>query len=125
MAEQTEIDFTVARYADLAAASRDGESLLALAERAATAILDAQGTVTMFEVRLALAHVGQLANDGNERLDALGALARRMGLKAIGTCRPSKAQAKALAVSHSNRNTIWRRPESVSERAHAITEAGR
>jgi hypothetical protein len=95
-----------AHHADRAAQTDDGEQLLATAARAANAILDATGYMTVAQVRKALGDHGKLANDGTEKLDALGALGRRMGLVAVGTERAPKD----LAKSHGNRHTVWMRP---------------
>jgi len=101
-----------ATYAAPAASTDAAESLLAMAERCANAILDAQGHVHVGEVREQLGKLGLLANDGKEKLDCLGKLGQRMGLVAIGITR----QSKALGVSHANRNTIWARPSTVAQR---------
>jgi len=102
-----------ADFAEPAASTDAGASLLEMAERCANAILDAQGSVTVGEVREQLGKIGLLANDGTEKLDALGALGRRMGLVPVGVER------QTLTVTHGNRGTRWRRPESVSERVNA------
>jgi len=104
---------------------RDAESLLTQAERAANAILDAQQSVAVWEVRIGLAQVGQLANDGKESLDALGALGRRMGLVAVGSERPPAWAMLMLEKSHGNRHTRWRRASSVEERSDALERQSR
>lgn len=109
---------TLDLFAQPAATSRDGASLLDLAERCANAILDAQGSFTVGEVREALGKQGLLANDGTEKLDALGALGRRMGCVSTG-----EVERQTLAVTHANRGTRWRRPESLPERQAAIERA--
>ena len=98
-------------HARLAGETDDGEKLLELATRAANAILDAQGWVTVGLVRVHLEREQLLANDGKERLDALGALGRRMGLVSVGVER----QPKELGVTHGNRGTVWVRPSRVRE----------
>lgn len=90
-------------HAILAASTDDAEKLLELAERAANAILDAQRWMTVGLVRKHLGEIGKLANDGEENLNALGALGRRMRLCAIATMR----QPKELEVTHGNRGTVW------------------
>jgi hypothetical protein len=67
-------DYGVGEYAARASDTDRGESLLAMCERAADAILDVQGTVTAWEIRIALQRIGKL--DGTERLDALGYILR-------------------------------------------------
>lgn len=103
-------------FAAPAANSRDGLSLLDLAERCANAILDAQGSFTVGEVREALGKEGLLANDGKEKLDALGALGRRLDCVVCGVERMSGA----IGVSHQNRQTRWCRPSTLAERQAAI-----
>lgn len=104
-----------AEHAEPATKSDAAVSLLAMAERCANAILDAQGTVTVGEVRTQLGKLGLLANDGKERgLDALGALGRRMGLVAVSVER------QTLTVTHGNRGTRWRRPETLAERKRVV-----
>jgi len=102
------------------AESRLSESLLTTAERAANAILDAQGTMAVWEVRVALGKIGLLENQGQETLDALGLLGRRMGLVAAGHERPPAWVRALLPASHLNVNTRWRRPQTVDERAVRI-----
>ena len=106
-----------ADFAEPATKSDNAETLLEMAERCANAILDAQGTVTVGEVREQLGKLNLLANDGKERgLDALGALGRRMGLVAVSVER------QTLMVTHGNRGTRWRRPETLSERKRVVNE---
>lgn len=81
----------------------DGESLLAMAERAAWEIIRVQGSFTVGEVRASLGRLGLLANDGREKLDCLGALGRRMGCHAGGVER----QSAEIGVAHRNRGTRW------------------
>lgn len=108
-------------YAALAAGDRS-ESLLTVAERCANAVLDAQGSMAVWEVRVGLGQVGELANDGTETLDGLGMLGVRMGLVAEGRERPPAWVAALLPKSHLNVNTRWRRPRSGDER---VVVAGR
>lgn len=99
----------IAGWVATALEGRHAEPLLAIAQRAANAILDAQGSVAVWEVRIGLAHIGLLANDGTESLDALGALGRRMGLVAVGSERPPAWAMDQLEKSHGNRHTRWTR----------------
>lgn len=94
--------------------------LLDMAERAANAILDAQGTVTVWEVRVSLGKIGLLENAGKESLDALGNLGRRMKLVADGHERPPAWAVKFLPASHMNLNTRCRRPTTAGERAERM-----
>lgn len=98
-------------HAERAAATDDAEKLLAIAADVAREILDRKGRVAMWEVRLSLARKGLLANDGKEKLDALGALGRRMRLVAVGSERAPAWAQRELAASHANRHTIWKRRE--------------
>lgn len=88
------------------ALSDDAEKLLDVAERVATALLDAQGSFTVGEVREQMGKLGLLANDGKEKLDALGCLGRRMHCVAVGVER----QSAVIGVTHRNRGTRWQRP---------------
>jgi hypothetical protein len=111
----------LAAFAELAA-SDQAESLLAIAERCANAILTAQGTMAVWEVRIGLGLVGKLANDGKETLDGLGMLGTRMGLVACGRERPPTWVSAHLPKSHLNVNTRWRRPNA-EERAEQAARA--
>ena len=94
-----------ADFADLAASTDTAEQLLILAERCATAILAVQGSFTVAEVRMAMEKLGLIENAGKEKLDALGALGRRMGCKVIGRERAPAS----LAVAHGNLISRWAR----------------
>lgn len=109
-----------ADFAEAAAQTDDAERLLRAATRAATACLDAHDTVTVWEVRLALADAGIIANDGTEKLDCLGALGRRMGLLSIGSERTPTWAAARLPKSHLNRHTIYCRPIDVARAADLL-----
>lgn len=108
---------TPAETLDLFAQKAEGrttDALYALFERAAKAILHAQGSVCIFEVRIALGQQGLLANDGTESLDAFGSFPRRMGLVAMrredGSVvreRPSREQMQKLPHGHGNVATRW------------------
>jgi hypothetical protein len=100
-------------YAQLAAFSRDGMKLNAIAARAANAILDFQRSVSVWEIRIALQGLGEIANDGNEKLDGLGGLARGMGLVAVDSERPPAWAMTYLGKSHGNHNIVWARPQDV------------
>jgi hypothetical protein len=95
-------------HAKRAAQSDDAEQLLVEATRCANAILDATRRVAVWEVRLQLQRMGKIANDGTEKLAALGGLGQRMGLVAVGV---ERAPAGVLPKSHSNRHTVWARPK--------------
>lgn len=100
-------------YARLAVQSRDGMSLLEIARLYANAILDIQGSVAVWEVRIAMGKRDDLANDGKEKLDAFGGLGTGMGLAAVDTERPPSWAQLLLPKSHANRNTVWARPHDV------------
>lgn len=107
-------------YAELAIGDST-DSLLDLCERAANAILDCQGSVTVWEVRVALGQIGKLANDGTERLDGLGTLlSSRMRLVFVDRERPPAWVADHLPKSHLNVNSRYRRPSSAAERAARV-----
>ena len=110
-------------YAELAAGDAT-DALLDLAERCARAILTAQGTMAVWEVRVGLGQVGKLANDGKESLDGLGKLGTRMGLVASGRERPPEWVSKHLPKSHLNVNTRWRYP-TAEERGEMLGRAQR
>ena len=101
------------RYADLAANSRDFETIRAKAEAAMRGILNAFKSASVWEVRLALSAIGAIKNDGTEKLDGLGGLAEGMGLVAVDTERPPQWAREALKASHGNRNSVWMRPADV------------
>jgi len=103
-----------ADYAELAAFSRDGMALNALAQRVANAILDALGSVTVWEIRVVMGHKQWLANDGTETLDGLGHVGVDMKLVAVGRERPPEWAKELLEKSHGNVNTIWVRPKDVA-----------
>lgn len=105
-------------HAEPAANSRDGVPLLVMAERAANALLDAQGSFTIGEVREALGKLGLLANDGTENLNALGALGKKMGCVTTG-----EVVRQSLSITHGNRGSIWVRPSTLAERQAAIERA--
>lgn len=114
-------DYGVGEYAARAADTDRGESLLAMCERAADAILDVQGTVTAWEIRIALQRIGKL--DGTERLDALGGLlGRRMKLVGLEYERPPKDAAKELPKTHQHLYRRYRRPTTHEERAARMAE---
>lgn len=117
---ETDLFSDPSAHAESAASSRDGASLLKMAERAATALLDAQGSFTIGEVREALGKLGLLANDGSENLNALGSLGKKMGCIATGEV---VRQSVGLTVSHRNRGSVWRRPDTLAERQAAIERA--
>ncbi|MBW7935229.1 MAG: hypothetical protein H3C62_16805 [Gemmatimonadaceae bacterium] len=101
------------KYAQLSAGSRDFATLKGKAEAAMHAILNAFGSATIWEVRLALGEHGFIANDGKEKLDGLGGLAQGMGLVAVDTERPPSWAMGTLEKSHGNRNVVWCRPADV------------
>lgn len=105
---------TPADYAQLAAFSRDGMKLNTIAARVAQAILDVQHSVAIWEVRIALQGLGEIANDGKEKLDALGGLCTGMGLIGVDTERPPSWAMRFLGASHGNRNIVWVRPDAVA-----------
>lgn len=106
---------TPADFAALAVASRDGEKLLDEARRFANAILDVQGSVAVWEVRIAMAQRGRLANNGKEKLDAFGGLCTGMQLVAVDSERPPEWAQALLLASHANKNTVWARPQDVAQ----------
>lgn len=114
---------SVADFAAAAAHSADGLKLLAVAERCAHAILDADRSVAVWQVRVALGQLGLLANDGTERLDALGKLGERMGLAAVDRERPPAWAQRVLATSHGNLGTVWSRPRDVATYEPAVRRA--
>ena len=97
-----QLDFT--QHLARAEGGRDAEKLLTLAATVADELLDAHGEITVADVRIELGRRGLLANDGTEKLDALGALARRMGLVSTGQRRRSR-----LDVTHGNLGVVWTR----------------
>jgi hypothetical protein len=103
------------RYAQLAAHSRDFLTLKAKAEAAMKAILDAFGSATIWEVRLALGANDIIANDGTEKLDGFGGVASGMGLVAVDTERPPAWAMGTLEKSHGNRGVVWVRPDRVEQ----------
>lgn len=111
--EERRVD--ASRFADVAASSDRAEKLLALATRAANAILEATDRFAIWEVRVALGHYNLLANDGEEDLDALGALGRRLGCVAAGSERPPLWAMHLMPKSHGNRHTIWVRASRLRE----------
>lgn len=104
-----------ALHAERAAQTDTGEALLAMAERCANAILDADRSVAVWQVRIALGKLKLLANDGKERLDAFGKLGERMGLVAVDRERPPAWAQKILSTSHANLGSVWSRPRDASE----------
>jgi hypothetical protein len=106
---------TPAEYANLAAFSRDGMALLEVARRVANAILDAQGSVAVWEVRLAMGQKGWLANNGKEALDAFGGLGTGMSLAAVDRERPPSWAQAVLEKSHANVSSVWVRPQHVAD----------
>lgn len=102
-----------AEYAELAAFSRDGMKLLEVARRIANAILDVQGSVAVWEVRVAMVAKKWLANDGTETLDALGGLGTGMQLMVVDNERPPEWAQVILQHSHGNRNSVWARRKDV------------
>lgn len=114
---------TPAEYAALASFSRDGIALLDVARRVANAILDAQGSVAVWEVRLAMGQRGWLANDGAELLDAFGGLGTGMNLAAVDSERPPAWAAALMPKSHNNRNSVWVRPQHVAAYTPATRRA--
>lgn len=105
---------TPADYAALAVQSRDGMKLLEKARLYVHAILSAQGSVAVWEVRVAMGKRNELANDGKEKLDALGGLCAGLGLVAVDRERPPAWAQAILEKSHGNLATVWVRPPDVA-----------
>lgn len=101
-------------YAEPSANTDAGAKLLAEATKAANGILNADRSVAMWQVRLALQAQGILANDGKELLDCLGSLGKRMGLAAVDRERPPSWAQHRLQASHANVSTVWARPADVT-----------
>ena len=105
---------TPADYAALAVQSRDGMKLLEKARLYVDAILNAQGSVAIWEVRIAMGKRDEIANDGKENLAAFGGLCTGMGLVAVDRERPPSWAQAILEKSHANLGAVWVRPPDVA-----------
>ena len=121
--EQLDAFAPPASFARDAAEGTIGDALLRAAEPFANALLDQQGTMHVWEVRIAMQRAGLLENQGKEDLDALGALGRRMDLASGGSRRIPPWAQKLLPCSHANRHTTWRRKLPTDMQHHQVLEA--
>lgn len=103
----------VADYALIAAETVAGERLVELAGRVMLGIVKCFGSVAMWEVRIALGARNQLANNGEESLDALGAVGVRLKLARVGDERAPRWAQFEIPCMHGNKHTIWTFPDQV------------
>ena len=105
---------TPADYAKLAVQSRDGMQLLERARLYVNAILNAQRSVAVWEVRIAMGQRKELAIDGKEKHAAFGGLYTGMGHVAVDRERPPAWAQTILEKSHANVAAVWVRPPDVA-----------